>query len=218
MKKISAFLTALTVLVLSVSCSSSKESSAVTEKSSSVSSVLSESSDFSDSEEKPVLKISETEISYSELDHRNGTYVPVEYSVSGLKNGWASSGIHIAYDNRLEVEKDFTDCPAFEKGDASENMFYMVTISWQGENPPDEIPDKTMDNFSVITADSDNNGDNGVIAKFNFKVPADANAGDVYRIEFFRYNTDCFRNTDNDSAMEEYAFNNWQNGYIKITE
>ncbi|HAP78636.1 MAG TPA: hypothetical protein DCQ78_00255, partial [Ruminococcus sp.] len=84
MKKISAFLTALTVLVLSVSCSSSsKESSAVTEETSSVSAVLSESSDFYDSEEKPVLKISETEISYSKLDHQNGTYVPVEYSVSG---------------------------------------------------------------------------------------------------------------------------------------
>lgn len=214
MKKISAFLTALTVLVLSVSCSSSNESESpvVPDESSSI------SSNFSESEEKPVLKISETEISYSELDHQNGTYVPVEYSVSGLKNGWASSGIHIAYDDRLEVEKDFTDCPDFEKGEASENIFSVITVFWQGENPPDEIPEKNMNNFSIITADSDDNGDNGVIATFNFKVPADAKAGDIYKIEFFRYKTDCFRNTECDLDMEEYAFNNWQNGYIKITE
>ena len=70
MKKISALLMALTVLVLSVSCSSSKNSESV---------IISEESqtttEIPESIEKPVLKISETEISYSELDHENGTVV-----------------------------------------------------------------------------------------------------------------------------------------------
>lgn len=214
MKKISALLMALTVLVLSVSCSSSKNSESV---------IISEESqtttEIPESIEKPVLKISETEISYSELDHENGTVVPVEYSVSGIVNGWSSSGIHIAFDDRLDLKTDDLDgSPNFERGEASQYISSVISIRWQGENPPDELDGKNMDNLTMITADSSNNGENGVIATIDFIVPPDAKAGDVYNIEFFRYKTDCFRNIEFDSAMEEYAFANWQNGYIKITE
>ena len=214
MKKISALLMALTVLVLSVSCSSSKNSESV---------IIPEESqtttEIPESIEKPVLKISETEISYSELDHENGTVVPVEYSVSGIVNGWSSSGIHIAFDDRLDLKTDDLDgSPNFERGEASQYISSVISIRWQGENPPDVLNGKNMDNLTMITADSSNNGENGVIATIDFIVPPDAKAGDVYNIEFFRYKTDCFRNIEFDSAMEEYAFANWQNGYIKITE
>ncbi|MDD7184204.1 MAG: hypothetical protein PUH54_00790 [Oscillospiraceae bacterium] len=214
MKKISALLMALTVLVLSVSCSSSKNSESV---------IIPEESqtttEIPESIEKPVLKISETEISYSELDHENGTVVPVEYSVSGIVNGWSSSGIHIAFDDRLDLKTDDLDgSPNFERGEASQYISSVISIRWQGENPPDELDGKNMDNLTMITADSSNSGYNGVIASIDFIVPPDAKAGDVYNIEFFRYKTDCFRNIEFDSAMEEYAFANWQNGYIKITE
>lgn len=214
MKKISALLMALTVLVLSVSCSSSKNSESV---------IIPEESqtttEIPESIEKPVLKISETEISYSELDHENGTVVPVEYSVSGIVNGWSSSGIHIAFDDRLDLKTDDLDgSPNFERGEASQYISSVISIRWQGENPPDELDGKNMDNLTMITADSSNSGYNGVIASIDFIVPPDAKAGDVYNIEFFRYETDCFRNIEFDSAMEEYAFANWQNGYIKITE
>lgn len=214
MKKISALLMALTVLVLSVSCSSSKNSESV---------IIPEESqtttEIPESIEKPVLKISETEISYSELDHENGTVVPVEYSVSGIVNGWSSSGIHIAFDDRLDLKTDDLDgSPNFERGEASQYISSVISIRWQGENPPDVLNGKNMDNLAIITADSSNNGENGVIATIDFIVPPDAKAGDVYNIEFFRYKTDCFRNIEFDSAMEEYAFANWQNGYIKITE
>lgn len=214
MKKISALLMALTVLVLSVSCSSSKNSESV---------IIPEESqtttEIPESIEKPVLKIAETEISYSELDHENGTVVPVEYSVSGIVNGWSSSGIHIAFDDRLDLKTDDLDgSPDFERGEASQYISSVISIRWQGENPPDELDGKNMDNLTMITADSSNSGYNGVIATINFIVPPDAKAGDVYNIEFFRYETDCFRNIEFDSAMEEYAFANWQNGYIKITE
>ena len=214
MKKISALLMALTVLVLSVSCSSSENSESV---------IIPEESqtttEIPESIEKPVLKISETEISYSELDHENGTVVPVEYSVSGIVNGWSSSGIHIAFDDRLDLKTDDLDgSPDFERGEASQYISSVISIRWQGENPPDELDGKNMDNLTMITADSSNNGENGVIATIDFIVPPDAKAGDVYNIEFFRYKTDCFRNIEFDSAMEEYAFANWQNGYIKITE
>ena len=214
MKKISALLMALTVLVLSVSCSSSENSESV---------IIPEESqtttEIPESIEKPVLKISETEISYSELDHENGTVVPVEYSVSGIVNGWSSSGIHIAFDDRLDLKTDDLDgSPNFERGEASQYISSVISIRWQGENPPDVLNGKNMDNLTMITADSSNNGENGVIATIDFIVPPDAKAGDVYNIEFFRYKTDCFRNIEFDSAMEEYAFANWQNGYIKITE
>ena len=214
MKKISALFMALTVLVLSVSCSSSENSESV---------IIPEESqtttEIPESIEKPVLKISETEISYSELDHENGTVVPVEYSVSGIVNGWSSSGIHIAFDDRLDLKTDDLDgSPNFERGEASQYISSVISIRWQGENPPDVLNGKNMDNLTMITADSSNNGENGVIATIDFIVPPDAKAGDVYNIEFFRYKTDCFRNIEFDSAMEEYAFANWQNGYIKITE
>ena len=214
MKKISALFMALTVLVLSVSCSSSKNSESV---------IIPEESqtttEIPESIEKPVLKISETEISYSELDHENGTVVPVEYSVSGIVNGWSSSGIHIAFDDRLDLKTDDLDgSPNFERGEASQYISSVISIRWQGENPPDVLNGKNMDNLAIITADSSNSGYNGVIATIDFIVPPDAKAGDVYNIEFFRYKTDCFRNIEFDSAMEEYAFANWQNGYIKITE
>ncbi|MDY4413683.1 MAG: hypothetical protein SPE43_04850 [Ruminococcus sp.] len=214
MKKISALFMALTVLVLSVSCSSSENSESV---------IIPEESqtttEIPESIEKPVLKISETEISYSELDHENGTVVPVEYSVSGIVNGWSSSGIHIAFDDRLDLKTDDLDgSPNFERGEASQYISSVISIRWQGENPPDVLNGKNMDNLAIITADSSNSGYNGVIATIDFIVPPDAKAGDVYNIEFFRYKTDCFRNIEFDSAMEEYAFANWQNGYIKITE
>ncbi len=216
MKKISALFMALTVLVLSVSCSSSKNSESVIIPEESQTTAETE---ISESIEKPVLKIAEKEISYSELDHENGTVVPVDYSVSGIVNGWSSSGIHIAFDNRLDLKTDDLDgSPNFARGEASQYISSVISIRWQGENPPDELEGKNMDNLTMITADSSNSGDNGVIATIDFIVPADAKAGDVYNIEFFRYETDCFRNIEFDSAMEEYAFANWQNGYIKITE
>lgn len=168
MKKISALLMALTVLVLSVSCSSSKNSESV---------IIPEESqtttEIPESIEKPVLKISETEISYSELDHENGTVVPVEYSVSGIVNGWSSSGIHIAFDDRLDLKTDDLDgSPNFERGEASQYISSVISIRWQGENPPDELDGKNMDNLTMITADSSNSGYNGVIASIDFIVSA----------------------------------------------
>lgn len=208
-KKILALLTVPVILISCISCSSDKEKGAV------VPAEVSES--YSD--EKPVLSIEEVEISYSELDHENGTIVPVNYSVSGIVNGWSSSGIHIAYDDRISVEADeITGTPSFETGEASRHMNSVISIFWQGENPPDELSGKNMDNITMITSDSSDKGGNGVIASINFRVPADAKAGDIYAIEFFRYKTDCFFNKTADVSMQEFAFENWKNGYIKITE
>lgn len=169
--------------------------------------------------EKPVLKIEEVEISYSELDHENGTVIPVDYSVSGIVNGWSSSGIHIAFDDRLGLKlNDMSQEPSFKAGDAVENISSILVVSWKGENPPEELNGKNMNNISVITAGSGNNAFNGVIATIDFIIPPDAKAGDIYNIEFFKYKTDCFTNVEQDKAMQDFAFENWQNGYIKITD
>lgn len=175
----------------------------------------------------PILSIEQVEISYSELDHENGTTVPVKFSVSGIKNGWANMGIHIAFDNRLEVQLDPSGAPAFEKGDAVQYIDAMMSALWSGE-APEKLKDKEMDNLFICSTSSENTGLNGMISEFQFVIPADTEVGDVYNLEFFYNETldengnvivrDCFTTVEQDKEIENYAFANWQNGYIKITD
>jgi len=225
-KRILSLFMASAVVMIAPACSSSEESSSdirsesdvvlFTEEESSLEN--SEDSEKSSGSDKPVLSLECVEISSSELDSKNGTVVPVDYSVSGIENGWSSSGIHIAFDNRLDVETRDDGTPSFERGDASEYMNSVISTKWMGSEPPEQIAGKNMDNISIITASSSNKGLNGVIATINFIVPADAQPGDVYEISFFKYDLDCFKNSEDNADFQNFAFENWQNGYIKITE
>ena len=214
---------AITALALSLFVGCSDSDTAKTNNSSDTSSV----STVSKSEEMPVLSVEQVEISYSELDHENGTTVPVKFSVSGIKNGWANMGIHIAFDNRLEVQLDPSGAPAFEKGEAVQYIDAMMSALWSGE-APEKLKGKEMDNLFICSTSSKNTGFNGMISEFQFTIPSDAKVGDVYNLEFFYNETldengnvivrDCFTTVEQDKEIEDYAFANWQNGYIKITE
>jgi len=224
-KKVFALITFSIFLMMSVSCSSAEEnidtSSQEEFQMSETESPETEKTEEAapESTEKPVLSLSEKEISYSNLDHENGTVITIDYSVSGITNGWSSSGIHIAYDDRLTVEaNEVTKEPSFERGEASESLSSVLVVFWKGEEPPEELKEQNMNNISVITSDSRDSGYNGIIASVDCRIPADAQVGDVYEIKFFRYETDCFLNSANDKVMQEYAFENWKNGYIKITD
>lgn len=215
MKKILISFCMLSAFLTMVSCSENK-------KVNSESVVLdTESSEISENDEnldRPILSIEEKEISYSELNHNEGTVVKVDYSVSGIKTGWASSCVHICFDDRLEVQPGGNGSPSFERGDASIDMVSVMSVFWGGETPPDAIAGKNLDNICIITADSDNRGTNGVIASVDFIVPSDAKAGDVYKIGFFENDNDCFLPLDRNQDFQQFAFENWKDGYIKITE
>ncbi len=167
--------------------------------------------------EKAGLYMDKIEISYSDLDHENGTVVTAGYSVQGLDDSFCSTGIHITYDNRLKIKiNETTKEPEYIRGNAGKYLNFSTSVCDMNSFP--EIAESGLDMIFVATSFSDNSGINGDIAYFNFIVPPDAQPGDVYKLGFWVADTDMFAGQYHDYIMQDEVFSNLNEGYIMITD
>ena len=154
---------------------------------------------------KPTVSLSQLEISLEEAK----SPVTIELSVKNAEGKYAPTGFHIDYDSRLTlVERD---------GDIAEKMAAGKKLN------ADMTPNGDHGLF-VTTGASENSGRDGVLWAFDFQVPSDAKAGDIFPVEIMYKSTpnakDLFTNVaqdDEGQLMQAWVFTNGiEQGYIKI--
>lgn len=166
--------------------------------------------DVPDIDDGPVIKISDTEA-------KPGGTAEVTVSVTGADKKWNMCGIHITYPDVLECrlldeEELIAD---YELGDASAKNSGFVAMDWQ-KNLADELVRQNKRSLFFTTLFKENEGRDGNIATFFFKVPDDAQPGTVYKLGYFYMESDMFRNYENDMSFEKYAFEHLKNGSITV--
>jgi hypothetical protein len=154
---------------------------------------------------KPIVSIDKIEI---EADQA-GTEQKVNINVAEGEDSFGAFGLHIVYDSKLELVA--AKRGALANGPAIEGFSFTSKDIEKG--------------VAFITGACDEDyGTNGVLATATFKVPADAQPGDVFAIGFdYRSNPtaeDCFTNSLNNAdgkLMQAWVFTQGlQDGYIKI--
>ena len=88
-------------------------------------------------------------------------------------------------------------------------------MDWQRNLAPELVRDKKRSVF-FTTMFQDNNGKDGDIASFFFKIPDDAQPGTVYDLGYYYMDSDMFRNLENDMSLEKYAFEHLEGGSITV--
>ena len=142
------------------------------------------------------------------LDEASKTQT-IEITVSGAQAKYASTGMHIYYDKRLEVEKNMFGKPVAGLGAAGE---YLTTKT------PDVDPtaaDFDMEGIFVTTAGEDNYGLDGVLVTINVTIEK-PEAGAVYPIDIIyrsnATNEDLFVNKAVDQAGKLMQAYTWTKG------
>lgn len=155
-------------------------------------------------------------ISLSNTEGKPGETVDVTVSLNGANNKWAMCGIHFSYDNTLVcVTGDDPKFPTYTQGDATKNMTAFTAALWY-DNLSDELEKNNEFSLFFAAVSSENTGSDGDIATFQFIIPEDAEVGKIYNLDFFEYDGDMFTDVASDTAIQEYAFGNWQNGSITV--
>ncbi len=166
--------------------------------------------DIPEAESGPVIKISDTSA-------KPGEIAKVTVSVTGAENKWNMCGIHITYPDvlqcQIENEEDLT--AKYELGEATKRNAGFVAMDWQRNLAPELVRDKKRSVF-FTTMFQDNNGMDGDIVSFFFKIPDDAQPGTVYDLGYYYMDSDMFRNLENDMSLEKYAFEHLEGGSITV--
>ncbi|MBE6856075.1 MAG: hypothetical protein E7500_01420 [Ruminococcus sp.] len=177
--------------------------------------------DGNGSEESKAIKLPKSGatpvLSLSNAEGSPGETVEITLSVKGADNKWCSSGVHIIYDENLVCVPSEADpeTPSYKKGPAVEEMMACIAKLWTDKLLPELEKDNKHSVFFCSAGDGDC-GKDGDIATFEFVIPADAQSGKVYDIEFFYREGDMFANSASEQDFQDYAFSNWQNGSIKV--
>jgi len=158
----------------------------------------------------PLIKLSKT-------DAKPGEIAKVTVSVTGADKKWSMCGIHITYPDVLECqiedEEDLT--VEYELGKATQHNSGFVAMDWQ-RNLADELIRNHQRSVFFTTMFQDNNGQDGDIATFFFKVPDDAQPGTVYDLGYYYMDSDMFRDLDANMSFEKYAFEHLEGGSITV--
>ncbi len=153
---------------------------------------------------KPEISVTKEIISLD--DAKAAMTRTMEISVSGVDKKYASTGLHIYYDERLTVVPTPVGTPA-ELGPASKYL----TLGEPKEDPT--AAEQGLKGFFTCSACSSDNGLDGVIWTFQVTLPADVKEGDVFPIDIFYKSVpgakDLFTNADDDDEgklMQAYFF------------
>ncbi|MBE6860432.1 MAG: hypothetical protein E7499_03945 [Ruminococcus sp.] len=167
------------------------------------------SSDVQEVECKPVLEI-------GNVTGKAGEKVAVDVTLSGAKWNWSFCGIHFSYPDVLKptIDADTGNIDCVE-GEAVADMSDFLAVNWFEDRIP-ELADNNLNSIFFCTMATDDVGNDGLVATFEFEIPADAQSGTVYDLEFFFREGDMFINREQDTAMQEYAFANWKHGSITV--
>lgn len=210
----------LTVMVMlmsaAVGCSKKENKKALsatsTAESSDVDSSAVESglaSENEKTESRPVLEI-------ENVTAKAGERVDVKVVLSGVPDGWSFCGIHFSYPDVLKPTiSERTGNVECVRGDAVADMTDFLAVNWVDNKPP-ELIEKNLNSIFFCTMASGDYGTDGHITTFEFEIPADAQSGTVYDLEFFFREGDMFTNMAQDTVMQDQAFANWKHGSITV--
>jgi len=159
---------------------------------------------------KPTLSLSQIEIPINKA--KENPVVTVELTVSGAEAKYASTGLHVSFDERLTLVKGKLDSCA-SMGEAGEYLFSNNRQS--GAN-----------GIFLATGGVGDYGLDGVLWKFKVQLPEDIEVGDVFPLEILYRNNgsaeDVFRNVGGPTTsahMQGWVFTQGiEQGFIKITE
>ena len=167
---------------------------------------------------KPTLSLTKLQVPVNQV---KWTYT-IELTVSGAEKKYAPTGIHVRFDDRLQLqfaeEEDYA-----EYGSAAKQLSTKQQPDYINENgTPHGL-------FLSTSCGNGNNGKDGVLWIFKVKLPSDAKVGDKYPIEIvYQVNKenpllhDIFTNFADDKDgknMEAWVFTKGiEQGYIEITE
>ena len=167
---------------------------------------------------KPTLSLTQLQVPINQI---KWTYT-IELTVSGAEMKYAPTGIHVRFDDRLQLqvidEEDYADY-----GSAASKLGHKQRPDYIDENgTPHGL-------FLSTSCGNGNNGKDGVLWFFKVKLPSDAKVGDKYPIEIVyqvnKENTllhDIFTNLADDKDgknMEAWVFTSGiEQGYIEITD
>ncbi|WP_028517861.1 cohesin domain-containing protein [Ruminococcus flavefaciens] len=166
--------------------------------------------DVPEIESGPLIKMSNTEA-------KPGEIAKVTVSVTGADKKWSMCGIHITYPDVLECQLDDEEelIAEYELGKATEHNSGFVAMDWQRNLDP-ELTREHKRSVFFTTMFQDNNGKDGDIATFFFKVPNDAQPGTVYELGYYYMDSDMFRDLDANMSFEKYAFEHLEGGSITV--
>jgi hypothetical protein len=209
---------AVMVMLMSaaVGCSKKENKKALsatsTSESSDVDSSAAESGLASENEKTesgPVLEI-------ENVTAKAGERVDVKVMLSGVPDGWSFCGIHFSYPDVLKPTiSERTGNVECVRGDAVADMTDFLAVNWVDNKPP-ELIEKNLNSIFFCTMASGDYGTDGHITTFEFEIPADAQSGTVYDLEFFFREGDMFTNMAQDTVMQDQAFANWKHGSITV--
>ena len=159
---------------------------------------------------KPVLTISVdgkgNEVVYDDAADIAGKTITCSLDVSGAAGKYASTGLHVFFDSRLELVPNSKGAVA-TKGAAIEDIM-------PSKPKADPTAPEGFSGFFVATAGEADDGQDGTMWTFDLKVPADAKKGDVFPIDIIYRNEsaeDIFINKAVDETgcnMQAYTFVN----------
>ena len=168
--------------------------------------------DVPDSDNGPLISI-------GNVTAKAGEIAEVKVYVEGADLNWSSCGIHLTYPDILQCVYPENDNMflKYKAGVASEFNTGIVAMEWKKEStPPAELTENGLGTMFFTVMFSGNTGQDGEILTLYLKVPEDAESGTVYPVGFYYLATDMFRNTDNDSSFEKYAFEHMKAGTITV--
>lgn len=134
-------------------------------------------------EEKPSIEVSKEVISISDAVQNPEREVTLTLH-GNVEGRWATSGMHIYYDSRLQVVANPFGEPDVKKGDATKYL----SVSTKNDESADE--EDGMSGFFITTAAAGNSGMEGQMYTFKFILPPDVEVGDVYPIDI-RYKSNA---------------------------
>ena len=213
-KKLTAIAVAAAVLALSAACGN-RQSSPTSASTPENATMPTYSNDITAAEDGPKLM-------FTNVEAAAGETAEVSLIVSGAAKNWTMCGLHVTFGDELECVMDdpTQNFIEYELGPASKRATLSVGMLWTNSLPEEITKNHLGCLFFTETFDGDNGGD-GEIVKFFFKVPEKAKKGTVYPIGIYYMppddiRSDMFRNSTGDLSLEKYAFENWTGGSITV--
>lgn len=154
-------------------------------------------------EVKPVITVSKEVITLDEAKASPSRTVTMTLS-GGTDDAWASSGLHIKYDPRLEIELTRSGMPAVESGEAVCDL----TVATKEDSTAAETG---MKGLFIATAGIGNYGRDGEMYSINFKLPENVKDGDVFPVDiYYKENASAMDifidDARSNDAMQAYLF------------
>lgn len=149
------------------------------------------------SEVKPVITVSKEVITLDEAIASPTRKVTLTLS-GGTDDMWASSGLHVNYDPRLEVELTRSGLPAVGIGEAVCDL----SVATKEDVTASEVG---MKGLFIATAGIGNYGRDGEMYTLNFTLPADVKEGDIFPIDLYYKESPSAMDVFIDAARENAA-------------